>query len=300
VEGDTARVNLSRFLTGIGLTEIMTNSISQSKFYDEEGLIKLANSMTADLDAMRPEMLPSGLEVLRHNINRQQHDLALFEFGKTYKKEGEGFKEEQKLSIYLSGNIRKANWMGKAMEAGFFQAKGLVDAISQKLGLGTLKFGEAKDAMLDYGLVSQRGKFEMLRFGEVKGKLLKQMDIKQPVFYIEFNWDAVLKSMEQSKIKLKDIPRFPAVRRDLALLLDESVSFEELSKLALKQGKQLLNSVDLFDIYRGDKIGEGKKSYAISLVFQDPDKTLTDKDVDGVIDNIVSSMEQELKASIRK
>lgn len=300
VEPDVVRVNLSRFLTGIGLTEIMTNSISQSKFYDEDGMIKLANSMTSDLDAMRPEMLPSGLEVLRHNINRQQHDLAVFEFGKTYKKAGDGFNEEQKLCIFLSGNLRQANWMGKAVEAGFFQAKGLVDAISQKLGLGNLKFGEAKDSMLDYGLVSQRGKFEMVRFGEVKAKLLKQMEIKQAVFYIEFNWDAILKALEQSKTKVKDIPRFPAMRRDLALLLDDSVSFEELSKLALKQGKQLLNSVDLFDIYRGDKIGEGKKSYAISLVFQDPEKTLTDKDVDTVIDRIVNSMEKELKASIRK
>lgn len=301
VDAESLRVSLSRFLNGMGLTEIMTNSISQSQFFGERAdLVQLANSMTADLDVMRPDLLPSGLEVIRHNLNRQVNRISLFEFGRSYLRSDSGFKETEKISLFMSGNRRQESWLGVDGPTDFFYLKGLVEAVLTKLGLSNLQTEEAEDRRLQYGLMMRRGNREMLRFGKVKSGLLRKADIKQEVFYAEFDWMNILEAYGQARVKVKEVPKFPAVRRDLALLLDDKVKFEAIAKVVAKSAGDKLNSVDLFDVYRGDKIESGKKSYAISMVFQDAEKTLKDKEVDKMVGQIVDQLQSKLGADIRQ
>jgi phenylalanyl-tRNA synthetase beta chain len=301
VDEESLRVSLSRFLNGMGLTEIMTNSISQSQFFGERAdLVQLANSMTTDLDVMRPDLLPSGLEVIRHNLNRQVNRISLFEFGRSYQRSDSGFKETEKISLFMSGNRRQESWLGIDGPTDFFYLKGLVEAVLTKLGLSNLQTEEAEDRRLQYGLMMRRGNREMLRFGKVKPGLLRTMDIKEEVLYAELDWVNILEAYGQARVKVKEVPKFPAVRRDLALLLDDKVKFEAIAKVVAKSAGDKLNSVDLFDVYRGDKIESGKKSYAISMVFQDAEKTLKDKEVDKMVGQIVDQLQSKLGADIRQ
>lgn len=295
------RLNVSRYLTGLGLTEIMTNSITQSKFFNESiPMVRLANSMTADLDTMRPSIMETGLEVIRHNLNRQQSGVSLFEFGKTYLRNGDSFQEREMLSILLAGNAQAESWIVPEKKSDFYSLKGYVEAMIQKFGLQGVSYTELDDDRFAYGLAINKGKIDLLRMGMVKPSIAKHFDIKEEVFYAEWDWSFLAQTFARHSLKVKEVPKFPSVRRDLALLLNEEVSFAQISDSAAKDGKAILREVGLFDVYKGDRIEEGKKSYAISLIFQNENKTLTDKEVDSSVNRIVKGLEQKLQAKIRQ
>lgn len=301
VSSENLRVSVSRFLNGMGLTEIMTNSISQSQFFGEnENMVSLANSMTADLDVMRPDLLPSGLEVIRHNLNRQIHRLSLFEFGRSYISSGDGYEEAEKLCLYFTGNTNGESWIASERPTDFYYAKGIAEAVLGKLGLSNLQTDDSNDNRLQYGLEWRRGNRNLLIMGRVKPTLLKQMEIKQEVFFAEFEWANILEAYGKARVKVKEVAKFPAVRRDLALVLNEQIQFSEIAALISKSAGDKLNSVNLFDVYRGEKTDQGKKSYAVSLIFQDREKTLNDKDIDKLIGKIISQLSEKFGADIRK
>jgi phenylalanyl-tRNA synthetase beta chain len=300
----TARIErLAQYLTGLGFQEIFTNSISNSAFYSPEVLassVKMINSLSAELDMMRPQMLPGGLQSISYNLNRKNDNLLFFEYGKTYaiKQEG-GFEEIPHLAIYATGHTNDTHWKHKPSRADFYFIKGAVEKILQSCGIRAWKLEPVQDEQLDHGVQVIAAKKILGRFGEVNRKTLQAFDIKQPVFYADLSVDALV-GQSVNGLKYREIPRYPAVNRDLALVVDKNVSYSDLEKIALSSGIGQLISVGLFDIFESEKLGQQKKSMALSFVFLDENKTLTDKEIDGFMQKLIGSYEKHVQAEIRK
>jgi len=300
---ESLREKIAYFLTGQGFHEIVTNSITNSKYYTEEVLattVKMINNLSADLDVLRPSMLQTGLETIAYNINRKNADLRLFEFGKTYhtKKTG-SYTEEEFLCLYLTGATLAANWKEKNSPLGFYDAKGLIQSVIAWCGLDNLKFEKQEDAgsaALNFSVAKQH----LGTVIEVSRKQLAEFDIKQPVYFIELNFLQLIKLVEKKKISYSEVPKFPAVQRDLALVVDRQVSYEAIEKAVAKLSLQKLQQMRLFDVFESDKLGAGKKSMAINFTFLDEEKTLTDKEIEGFTNKLIRSFEEELGAEIRK
>jgi phenylalanyl-tRNA synthetase beta chain len=292
---------VSDLLIGNGFNEILNNSLTRLAYADnEEEAVRILNPLSSDLDTMRQNLLFQGLEAVAYNQKRKTSDLRLFEFGSVYFTAPTGYREEKHLALFMAGNASSEQWNNPSEKLSFYHLKGLVDGLLSRLNIKGLQVSDADAKQLAYGLSYHRGAQVFVNFGAVGRKELKATDVQGEVFYADFNWDALMKAIRKNKIVYKEVSRFPSVRRDLAMLVDRQVSFLALKSLAEKTERKILQSVNVFDVYEGDKIPQGKKSYALSFVFQDEEKTLTDKQIDSVIQKLIVNFEKELKAEIRK
>ncbi len=295
---------VAALLTGGGFSEISTNSVSQSKFESNDALkaeqIMLLNSQTSELDCLRTSILYTGLEVIAYNQNRRFADLHLYEIGKTYHKTEAGYKEKKHLALFLTGNTTAANWLDKGRKSDFYHLKANVDNIFSRFGLGSFKQAVTETAPFSFALQYSIDDTVVATLGQVSSAIAKQFDVKQEVWFADLNWDYLLERSQFNKIEYKEMPKFPAVRRDLALVVNRDLRFETIEQLSHTEAKKLLKEISLFDVYTGDKIEAGKKSYAISLVFQHADKTLTDTEIEKVMNKLMQRFESELGAVIRK
>ncbi|RZJ27283.1 MAG: phenylalanine--tRNA ligase subunit beta, partial [Flavobacterium sp.] len=284
--------------------EMMANSLTTanyvrlSEMLKEEHNVMMLNPLSNDLAAMRQSMLFSGLEAVSYNINRRSFDLKLFEFGKTYHKLESGFQENKHLSLFVSGNRLQESWAKPQKTSDFFLFKGYVNTILSRLGIEKTQNQPMTSDVFAEGIAIVSGNETLVEFGSVKKSILKEFDIKQEVLYADFNWNLVLKLIS-NKIRFADIPKYPEVRRDLALLVDEDVTFDSIYKVARQSEKSLLKDINLFDVYSGNNLPEGKKSYAVSFTIQDTSKTLTDDQIDKIMRKLTQNLESELGASLR-
>lgn len=287
-----------------GFHEMMANSLTTAEYIKlsenlkESHNVTMLNPLSNDLATMRQSLLFSGLEAVSYNINRRNSDLKLFEFGKTYHKYLSGFEEKKHLAVYLTGNRNEESWTNSQKPTDFFMFKGIVNSILGRLGIEKTKNQPLINDVFAEGMSFSVGNDTIVEFGTVKKSVLKHFDIKQEVLYADFNWTAVLK-LVSTKIKFTDISKFQEVRRDLSLLIDDSISFEEIYKIARLSEKTLLKEIDLFDVYQGKNLPEGKKSYAVSFTIQDDSKTLTDNQIDSVMNKLQKNLEKELGAVLR-
>ena len=314
-EPEKVRNTISDFLAANGFVETMNNSLTKSGYYShlktfpEEKCVRILNPLSSDLNVMRQTLLLGGLEVIAYNINRQMTSLRTFEYGSVYAlKPGmdgstlESYDEHTCYAMFMTGAPEKV-WRVDAGKSDYFQLKGYLELLLRRFGadLYNMEYDAAPGDMFSEGLVYRLpGSREMLAvMGTVAPARLKQFGIRQPVFAAEISWDALFTLVKRDRIQYRELPKFPEVRRDLALLLDEGISYSALRKTAFRTGKKLLKHVNLFDVYRGDRIPSGKKQYALSLVLQDMDRTLTDNDVDRFIERLMSAFSTEFGASLR-
>ena len=263
-----------------------------------EHQVELLNPLSQDLNGMRQSLLFSGLENIAYNINRKNADLKLYEFGKTYHLYKE-YSENRKLILLACGQQKAESWNNKNDKVDLFWMKEQVEHILIRLGITKLKGKAVNNSYLNNGFSFAVKKNTVATFGSVKKKMLKAFDVKSEVLYAEFDWDKILELCMVSKTTHKTVPKFPSVRRDLALLVDASVEFKTLQSLANQCENQLLKSINLFDVYEGNKLPKGKKSYALSFVLQDENKTLTDKHIDKVMDKLIKAFQEKAGAEIR-
>ncbi|MBE0393069.1 phenylalanine--tRNA ligase subunit beta [Flavobacterium sp. PL002] len=291
-------------LNSQGFHEMMANSLTTASYVQlsdtlkEEHNVTMLNPLSNDLATMRQSLLFSGLEAISYNINRKNSDLKLFEFGKTYHKFLSGFEEHKHLSAFITGNRNQESWTNAQKPTDFFLLKGYVDAVLARFGIQKTQNSPVTSDVFSEGIAIGTGHNALVEFGLVKKSILKHFGIKQEVYYADFNWDILLKAAA-SKIKFTDIPKYPEVRRDLALLVDQSVNYDAIFALAKQTEKNLLKDINLFDVYEGNNLPEGKKSYALSFTIQDTSKTLTDAQIDKIMGKLQKVFETELGATLR-
>jgi len=295
---------ISDLLVSNGFNEMLSNSLTKSDYYKEtaDSLVRIKNPLSRDLDVLRQSMVYDGLETIVYNQNRRTRDVKLFEWGKTYFKTETKFKEYSHLSLFISGASVNENWdTANAGDVNFYQLKGVVNTIMEKFGMNkfNIRTEESELACLDYGLKYKVNNIDLVEFGKIDSATQKQFDINNEVFYVIFNYDNFLKLVAMNKVVYKEVSKFPAMRRDLALLIDKAVAYSSIKELASKQERKLLKEINLFDVYEGKNLPEGKKSYAVSFQFQDENKTLVDKQIDKVMTKIIASLEKELGAQLR-
>jgi phenylalanyl-tRNA synthetase beta chain len=292
-------------LASQGFFEIMSNSLTTPNYANlseqlkSEHNVTMLNPLSNDLSVMRQSLLFSGLEAVEHNINRRRYDLKLFEFGKTYHDYNGKRVEYKHLSVLVTGSRSTERWNTQSQPSDFFFLKGTITTILERLGISRFKAEPVQNDVFSEGLSLGMGKIKLVEFGLVNKKLLKYFGISQEVLFADFNWDNVLTMAKNNNIKFNEIPKYPEVRRDFALLLDDNITFEQIDTIATKTEKQLLVNVDLFDVYQGKNLPEGKKSYAVSFILQDKNSTLTDKQIDKIMGKLQSNFERELGAELR-
>lgn len=305
---EKVQTTISEFLVGKGFIETLNNSLTTSAYVEKMGgetlvsdrNVQILNPLSQELDVMRQSLIFNALEVVQHNQNRQHPDLKLFEFGKTYHKFESGYSENRRLFIAISGRKNSENWNDSSETQSFYALKGLVNVIFDRLGLNTLiKESAVKKTDLLDGIQLSILKSKVGEVGWISQKLKKYFGIKNDVFVADLDWDVIIQSLKMTKIQYKELPKTFAVRRDFSLLLDASVSFAQIEETAKTADKQLLQEVGLFDVYEGKNLPEGKKSYAVSFKFQDPEKTLKDQQIDGVMEKIRKGLEEKLGAELR-
>ena len=295
---------ISDLLVSNGFNEILNNSLTKADYYKEtaDSLVRIKNPLSKDLDVLRQSMVYDGLETIVYNQNRRNSDVKLFEWGKTYFKTETKFKEHSHLSMFISGASVNENWdTANTGDVNFYQIKGVVNTIMEKFGMNkfNVRTEESELTCLDYGLKYKVNNIDLVEFGKIDAATQKQFDINNEVFYVIFNYENFIKLVGMNKVIYKEVSKFPAVRRDLALLIDKAVAYSSIQELASKQDKKLLKAINLFDVYEGKNLPEGKKSYAVSFQFQDETKTLVDKQIDKVMTKIISTLEKELDAQLR-
>lgn len=292
-------------LTAQGFNETMANSLTKASYLElTENLnsdhdVAMLNPLSSDLGVMRQSLLFSGLESVAYNINRKNNSLKFYEFGKTYHKYESGYSEQKHLSLFVSGNRTKDSWSTGNKTSDFFYLKGIVTATLNRLGITKLKTTPIKNDIFSEGIAFGLGKIKLVEFGVVKKSILKKFGIKQEVLFADFSFENVLKVASRKGFKVIDMPKYPSVKRDLALLLDDDVKFADIYNTAFQSEKKILKEVDLFDVYQGDKLPKGKKSYAVSFVLQDTEKTLNDKQIDKTMQKMQQSLEKNLQAELR-
>lgn len=308
---------ISEQLTGCGFNEILNNSLTRSGYYDSLSTypaghcVMLMNPLSADLNAMRQTLLFGGLESVAHNRNRKNGDIKMYEFGNCYcfdtdkQKEGEAlssYSEDFHLGLWVSGNRVSNNWNHADEKSSVYELKAYVENVLVRLGVNLRKviFGQLSDDIFSAGLsINTQSGRRLGTLGIVNKKLCKDMDIDTEVYYAELSWTLLMKEIRNHKISFTDISKFPAVKRDLALLLNNNVTFAEIEKIAYDTDRKLLKDVTLFDVYEGKNLPAGKKSYAVSFFLQDENKTLNEKQIDTIMSKIQSNLEQKLEAKLR-
>jgi phenylalanyl-tRNA synthetase beta chain len=262
--------------------------------------ISMLNPLSSELDVMRQTILFSGLEAIQYNINRRQIDLRLFEFGKTYHRYESGIVEEEQLMLFFTGSKEQELWSNPSQKSSVFNAKSMVMQLIQRLGLNkNAQITESNHPAFDSGMTLSIAKKKIADIGTVKTSILKATSVKQDVQVAFVNWENIMALLHMNRVKYSEVSKFPESRRDLSLLINDDVTFDQIERTARKQEKKLLKEVSLFDIFKGKNLAEGKKSYAVSFVFKDDQKTLNDVQIDKVMDKITQQLEQELGASLR-
>lgn len=293
------------YLAAQGFFEILSNSltspeyVSYSNYVNDEQTISMLNPLSNDLSVMRQSMLFSGLEALSYNINRKKKNLKFFEFGKTYHQFTTERVETKHLSIFLTGNKTEDSWVAPSQKVDFYTLKTNVENILQRLGITKTSASPVDNDIYSEGISLKSNKKTLVVLGVLQTVVLKKFDIKQEVLYADFNWDNLIAVISKNEIIYKSIPKYPQVKRDLALLLDNTISFKEVYDLALQTERKFLKNVSLFDVYTGKKLPEGKKSYAISFTLQDENNTLNDKQIDKIMNKLQQRYEKQLNAELR-
>lgn len=302
-EEERWREKIAGYLVGAGYNEIFTNSITNSKYYTEETLaasVKMLNNLSAELDILRPSMMETVLESIAFNLNRKNRDLRLFEFGKTYQTGGAGkYTEEKWLVLAVTGSAVGAGWRNKPKPADLFYLKGVLENIFAIAHADKAKPAVFQSEHLN-GFTLSIGQKTIATIGEVTRKRLQSFDIKQPVWYAAIQWDNLLETATRGKVQYSEIPRYPAVDRDLALLVSTGVTWQQMADITAKAKVPQLQQVQLFDVFESEKLGAGKKSMALSMRFQDKEKTMTDAEIDAAMQKIAGLLEKELNAELRK
>lgn len=292
-------------LAAQGFYEILTNSLTSPKPLeytqdtDLQQSVSILNPLSNDLSILKTSMLFTGLETVSYNINRKINRLKLFEFGKTYHQIEENRIEHKHLSILMTGKKDPENWLGSDEKLSFFDLKSVVENILERLGIQKWKISEASSDLFSEGINYNGRKETLVTFGVLSNKLLKKLDIKQEVLYADFNWDAMLESLKKEVVKFKEIPKFPEVSRDFALLVKNNVTFEQVAQTAKNAEKKYLKEVGLFDVYTGKNLPEGTKSYGVNFVLQDQNATLEEKQIDKIMHKLQSAFERDLEATLR-
>ena len=308
---------VSDLLVSNGFYEIMCNSLSKSvydkalPFIDSAKHVRILNPISRDLDVMRQTLLVGGLETVLFNLNRKVNDMKLFEFGAEYKLDStkaanenklDKYSEHWKLSLFVTGRKAPESWNVPEQKTDFYQLKAMVHTLLDRMGIDSsfYSISETNDTYLDFGLRLITGDKQLATYGKVNNNVLNHFDIKQEVFYAEIDWELCMQMLARHPgLSYSEIPRYPEARRDLALLLDKQLTFGEIEKLALKNGGNLLRNISLFDVYEGDQVEKGKKSYAVSFILRDDNKTLKDEEIDAFMNKLVKVFEKELNAQLR-
>lgn len=306
---------ISDLLSSNGFAEIMCNSLNPSEWYeqnsdfDKEQLVMLANPLSSDLNAMRQSLLFGGLSSVAWNLNRQNPDLKLYEFGHCYfhHKSGQNhpkaadYSEKEALDLFITGDINKPSWNNKSELTDFFRVKSSVEMILARLGINPeeLTQSESDKKYFAESITYLHNNKPLAEVGRISKSYLLRFDIKQEVYYGHIDWDLLLKSTRNHVVSFHELPKYPAVRRDLALLIDRSVKFSQIREIAFKTERNILKEVSLFDVYESDNLGTNKKSYAVSFILRDDLKTLTDKNIEKVMNNLIRAYEKEINAQIR-
>lgn len=302
---DTFKRSIGELLVANGFYEILTNSLTNQAYQTRHDLtfkgetIEILNKLSEEQGILRQTLLFTGLEVCAHNINRKQRDLKLFEFGKIYYKAGGKYQEEERLGFYMTGNVETENWQRKSVSVSYYDLAQHIQQVLQKCGLSAVKQERIVDPLLEYGIKLSRGPEEIGRLGKVKPALLKDFGIKQEIFYGELSTSLLFQSANP-KLVIQEIVKFPEVRRDVSLVLDKQVSFDEIRSLVMSTEKRLVKNILAFDVYEGENIPQGKKAYALAFTLLDESKTLTDEEIEKTMGRLMQAFEQKLGALIRK
>jgi phenylalanyl-tRNA synthetase beta chain len=307
---------VAEMLTAQGFHEIWSNSLTKASYYreleqfNERQTVNLLNPLSADLNGMRQTLLFGGLECILWNANRQSKDLMLYEFGNCYFFKGtevkdnpvKNYREEEHLGLFITGSKTGESWSGEAHPSSFFQLKSVAENILKRMGfkLSALKVTDTENELYSEGISYIENNKIVVELGIVSKKILKKFDIDNPVYYADFRWEAVLARQARHKVLFEELPKFPSVRRDLALLIDKQVKYQQIEDIAFKTERKILRETGLFDVYEGKGIPEGKKSYAVSFILRDDLQTLNDKQIEKTMQRLVSAFERELGAELRK
>jgi phenylalanyl-tRNA synthetase beta chain len=308
------RKTMGEMLAANGFHEILTNSLTNAAYQQKHNLafvgapVEILNKLSEEQGILRQTMLFTGLEVCAYNINRKQRDVKVFEFGKVYWKNESAdakaavdarYREDERLALYISGSAETENWQNKTRAVTYYDIAQQVNQILQKVSIDNAKLEKLDDPLFDFGMKIIAGKTEIGKVGKVKTILAKDFGIKQEIFYADLSAALLFKSASP-KFVVKEVPKFPEVRRDLSLVLDKQVTFAEIKELVLATEKQLIKEIIAFDVYEGDKLPEGKKAYALGFTLLNESKTLTDEEIDSTMTKLMSAFEQKLNAVIRK
>ncbi|MTI32983.1 phenylalanine--tRNA ligase subunit beta [Xanthovirga aplysinae] len=305
LDKENFQADITKLLASNEFNEIITNSLTKPVYaekteaFDEGDNVLVLNKLSEDLGVMRQSLLFNGLEVVAHNINRKQSDLKLFEFGRTYFKDKEKYREENRLGIYMTGNQQSESWRAKAQKIDFFDISGVINKILKKFNIQKYDTELVNNSIFEYGLQINVNKKTVVAFGKVNQALNQLTEVKQEVFYADIDWDFLIKTGKEG-VLYEEVSKFPEVSRDLSLVIDKKVSFEKIKRIATGNAFQLIQRVNVFDIYEGENIGADKKAYSINFILQDKSKTLTDKIIDKTMTRLITAFEKELGAIIRK
>jgi phenylalanyl-tRNA synthetase beta chain len=298
------KLRVAELLVSNGFNEMINNSLTKPEYHTGLGdsltgePVKILNYLSEDLSVMRQTLIFSGLEVIGYNINRRQRDLKLFEFGKTYFETNGKYVEKERLSVFLTGNFQQETWFEKSREVVFHDMAAFVNQVLSALKIREVEKQDADKNIFKYGITLSANRKPVVSFGLLHTAITKKLDVKAPVFYADFDWEYLLRQYS-SAVEYKEVSKFPEVRRDLSVVVEKKITFEELRQTAYKTEKQLLRSVNVFDVYEGANL-EGKKSYSISFILQDDQQTLTDKVIDKSMQKLITAYEREFEAVIRK
>jgi len=294
---------VNQFFSTNGFNEIMSNSLTTTEYLElskelsETENVNILNPLSGDLSAMRQSLIFGGLEAISYNINRKNYDLKFYEFGKIYKKQNDKYIENKHLALFITGNQSPESWLEKPKKSDFFLLKSYVIQVLNRLGIKNIQHTPFSNDVFSEGISFVHKNEILAEFGVLKKLVLKHFDIRQDVFYADLKWENICKIVS-NKIIFTELPKYPEVRRDLALLVDENVVFEEIYQIA-QQTDKLVKKIDLFDVYQGQKLPEGKKSYAVSFILQDKEKTLTDQQIEKTMTKILSNLTQKLNVTLR-
>ena len=306
---------ISEQLVGEGFNEILNNSLTKAAYYEEASqastLVRIMNPLSSDLNVMRQTLLYGGLESIQHNVNRKRQNLRFFEFGNVYTFDPakqndddpmQAYKEAYHAALWVTGKRVEGSWAHKNEDASFFELGAYVENIFRRIGLKPemIVRKKSENPVFSAGLTMEtRGGKVLGEVGVISKKVQKQFGLDNPVYYAELNWTALMKATKKIEVLFKEVPKFPEVSRDLALLVDNSVEFAQIEQIARQTEKKFLKKVELFDVYEGDKLPAGKKSYAVNFILQDEEKTMGDKQIDAIMQKLIANIKKQLNAELR-
>ena len=308
LDSDKLRTKISEMLVGEGFFEIITNSLTKPQYAQALGQkaasVPMLNPLSEELCVMRQSLLFSGLEVIAHNVNRQQKNLKLFEFGTTYQKQGDKYLETNELAVFMTGQLMAESWMASDAAVSFHHLSSTIRKFFNRFDVTASSQKPTEESIFDYGLAwAHQGKI-LASIGRVTSQIAGLVGVRQPVFYANVRWPSLVSILQarntKERLVYQEISKFPEVRRDVSLVLDQQVSFSEVAAIAKKASNQLVRDINVFDIYEGESVGKNKKAYALSFTLQDQHKTLTDKLIDKTMKKLMHTLEHDLNATIRK